>query len=261
MKTVTLTTPYTKSPVVRVIQKYLGVPADAEYGPVTASAVQHWKYTFGYPKLYINNQVTASDYAYLRGARPQTKMMKARAASRAKKELAQKGIGVLAMESMVSWARAGWHEFPDRSNVVPQMGEVAKKAGLSKWYCEMGWPWCAFSAMLAGFVHGGKTAQAGFAGKFNVLYVPDILAAAQRNLYGMRVVSWDNAKPGDLVIFNFDGGVVDHIGRVVEVLDNGICRTVEGNTSGGGAGSQANGGGMFMRSRGRAEIAAFVRDS
>lgn len=261
MKTITLTTPYTTTPVVRVVQKYLGLPADAVYGPVTASAVQHWKYTFGYPKVFINNKVTASDYAYIRGAKPQTKMMKARAASRAKKLIAQEGVGAAALDTMMMWARRGWKEYPARSNVVPPMSEVAEKVGLSKWYCEMGWPWCAFSAMLAAYVHGGKTAKAGFAGKFNVLYVPDILAAAQRNLHGMRVVPWDEARPGDLVIFNFDGGVVDHIGRVVEVLDKGICRTVEGNTSSGGSGSQANGGGVYVRSRGRAEIAAFVRES
>ena len=76
--------------------------------------------------------------------------------------------------------------------------------------------------------------------------------------YGMRVVSWDNAKPGDFVTFNWDGGVPDHIGMLVErYSDSAKC--VEGNTSPTNAGSQSNGGGVYVRNRDRSQIQAIIR--
>jgi hypothetical protein len=74
---------------------------------------------------------------------------------------------------------------------------------------------------------------------------------------------------GDLVCFDFDqdGSKDDHIGFVVRVLAlrwlNGTfvgwVKTCEGNTSSGAAGSQDNGGGVFIRRRWiRGNIAATV---
>jgi cell wall-associated NlpC family hydrolase len=76
----------------------------------------------------------------------------------------------------------------------------------------------------------------------------------------MRLVSWDNAKPGDFVTFNWDGGVPDHIGMLVERYpDSAKC--VEGNTSptNGPGMSQSNGGGMYVRHRDRSQIQAIIR--
>ena len=46
-------------------------------------------------------------------------------------------------------------------------------------------------------------------GRFNPLYVPEIEAHARAARFGMRVVSWQDARPGDFVTFNWDGGVPD----------------------------------------------------
>lgn len=55
-------------------------------------------------------------------------------------------------------------------------------------------------------------------------YVPYVLSAGRS-----RAVSTRSAKPGDIVIFNWDGGVVDHIG-FVEANHGSYIQTIEGNT-------------------------------
>lgn len=86
-----------------------------------------------------------------------------------------------------------------------------------------------------------------------------------------RKLGWllpGSAKParGDLVLYDFDGDgrADDHIGIVVSArsLPGGLVqlRTVEGNTSSGAAGSQAEGDGVYVRTRiVRRSRVAFVR--
>lgn len=63
---------------------------------------------------------------------------------------------------------------------------------------------------------------------------------------------WDESghyAPGDIVLYDFDGhGVAGHTGIVV-ADDGRHLTTVEGNTSPGTGGSQANGGGVYLRHR------------
>jgi len=80
-------------------------------------------------------------------------------------------------------------------------------------------------------------------------------------------LGWLASRParGDLVCFDFDadGQFDDHIGLVVKVLGLGpmlTLQTVEGNTSSGEGGSQANGDGVYLRRRVvSAKRVAFVR--
>lgn len=84
-----------------------------------------------------------------------------------------------------------------------------------------------------------------------------------------RSRGWLATRPfrGDLVLFDFDGDgrTNDHIGCVVRVLSirfpgRWLLRTVEGNTSSGKAGSQTDGGGVYIRTRLVAKKSvAFVR--
>jgi hypothetical protein len=73
-----------------------------------------------------------------------------------------------------------------------------------------------------------------------------------------RLVSVGNAQPGDVVIFNWDGGGTDHVGFVEKNLGRGVLQTIEGNTSSGEAGSQSAGNGVWRRRR-SACIAAVIR--
>lgn len=70
----------------------------------------------------------------------------------------------------------------------------------------------------------------------------------------------DNGKPGDLALFDFPDKTrgIQHIGIVESVLP-GFVVTIEGNTSSGIAGSQANGGGVWRRTRPRSYVVGFGR--
>lgn len=59
------------------------------------------------------------------------------------------------------------------------------------------------------------------------------------------------AKRGDLAFFDFPDSLnrIQHIGFVLRNIGNGWLETIEGNTSAGDAGSQDNGGGVFVRTR------------
>lgn len=62
-------------------------------------------------------------------------------------------------------------------------------------------------------------------------------------------VSVYDAKPGDVVIYNWDGGGTDHVGFVEKNLGGGTLQTIEGNTSSGDYGSQSSGNGVWRRVR------------
>lgn len=62
-------------------------------------------------------------------------------------------------------------------------------------------------------------------------------------------VSVYDAEPGDVVIFNWDGGGTDHVGFVERNLGGGVLQTIEGNTSRGDYGSQSAGNGVWRRVR------------
>jgi hypothetical protein len=117
-----------------------------------------------------------------------------------------------------------------------------------------GAPWCG-AFMFAVLKHVGVKGLS-----WRLRYVPYIVEDAKLGRNGMKqLVAWNDRRPGDLVIFNFDGGVVDHVGMYVRDNPDGTIATIEGNTSSGSAGSQANGGGVFARSRARAIVSYLVR--
>jgi len=91
--------------------------------------------------------------------------------------------------------------------------------------------------------------------------LPDLTASVGNFLSYARKVGWVTSQPqrGDLVCFNFDAdNWPDHVGLVLYRLPGGMIRTVEGNTSPGTGGSQADGGGVYRRFRSRRRC-AFVR--
>jgi hypothetical protein len=62
--------------------------------------------------------------------------------------------------------------------------------------------------------------------------------------------------PGDIAIFNWDGGVPDHIGIVEKYLGGGQFQSVEGNTS---LGNNSNGGEVMRRVRYLSQVDGFGR--
>jgi hypothetical protein len=158
-------------------------------------------------------------------------------------------------DKVIAWAREhiGETESPPGSN---------KGRNISKWQKESlgydGFAWCG------AFVGAGlrRVGVQGIHGP-SIVYTPKILADARNGINGLeKVVAFDDAKKGDLVLFNFPGGEhVDHVGFVARDHEAGSAYldTIEGNTSAGNSGSQSNGGGVFPRERHRSLVAAVVR--
>jgi hypothetical protein len=84
-------------------------------------------------------------------------------------------------------------------------------------------------------------------------YTGYITADANANTNGLTAVSFDNARPGDIVVYSFD-----HIG-LVERVEGDTLYAIEGNTSPGESGSQSNGGGVFRRVRRRSDVVTIAR--
>lgn len=120
------------------------------------------------------------------------------------------------------------------------------------YFGESGIPYCAmfvsYCLNWAGFEAAGLPGA----------YVPWILSA---NSDAGRLVANEDAQPGDLVMFDWQGdGVADHIGIVEENHpDEDWMQTIEGNTSPGSGGSQSNGGGVYRRARNYSSIIGVAR--
>ena len=138
----------------------------------------------------------------------------------------------------------------------PEPGTV-----FGRWYAELvgdsyfgesGIPYCAMFVSYC--LNWAGIDAAGLPGA----YVPWILSA---NSDAGRLVANEDAQPGDLVMFDWQGdGVADHIGIVEENhADEGWMQTIEGNTSSGSGGSQSNGGGVYRRARNYNSIIGVAR--
>ena len=89
-------------------------------------------------------------------------------------------------------------------------------------------------------------------GPRGVAYVPTLEAW----LRATRRWIEDEPQPGDLVIFDWDRGVADHVGIVVRPLSRKRFATVEGNTS---IGDNSDGGQVMRRERHLAQASGFGR--
>jgi hypothetical protein len=62
-------------------------------------------------------------------------------------------------------------------------------------------------------------------------------------------------QPGDIAVFDWDGGLPDHVGIVIRANGNGID-TVEGNTA---VGNDSDGGEVMRRKRQLSSVAVLGR--
>ena len=123
-----------------------------------------------------------------------------------------------------------------------------------RWFGVDGVPWCAIFASYCYDVGACVVLCRGWhgagVGPRGVAYVPTLAAWLKATNRWVAA-----AEPGDLVIFDWDGGAPDHVGLVVRVHPERID-TVEGNTA---VGNDANGGEVMRRVRRPTEIAGFGR--
>lgn len=117
------------------------------------------------------------------------------------------------------------------------------------YYAQNGVPYCAM--FVSWVLAQAKQACAGFPGA----YCPTMLQAARR---AGLAVAYKDARPGDIVFFDWDGGETDHVG-IVELNKGSYYQTIEGNTSSGTSGSQGNGGVVARRTRALSVVCGVVR--
>jgi len=147
----------------------------------------------------------------------------------------------------VALGELGAKESPANSN----------KNKFGKWFGVDGVAWCNIFVSYC-FVNGAKyvicSDQKG-AGVYpkGCTYVP--MTEAWLKATGM----WKGRTeplPGDIAIYNWDGGVPDHIGIVEEYLGSGQFHAIEGNTA---VGNDSNGGQVMRRLRYLSDVDGFGR--
>jgi len=155
-------------------------------------------------------------------------------------------IGLAALDEATK--HLGLKEDPAGSNRTP----------FGVWFGKNGVPWCNIFVSYCFQVGAGYTICDGVSGPGvmpgkGCAYVPTTehwLSAT-----GMWVGRTD-PQPGDIAIFNWDGGQPDHIGIVQQNQGNGLFTTIEGNTS---ISNNSNGGEVMQRSRHIVQVDGFGR--
>lgn len=154
----------------------------------------------------------------------------------------------MSAQQALTWAQAqvGTVEHPAGSNSGP---------GITAWERASGYgfpvPWCQCFANAAAVAGGAPQLKDGF--------TPTVLNGSHAGL-GFNRISLDAADPGDFVFFKWpgvSGFICDHVGVLVAKTASTVT-CIEGNTSSSNAGSQNNGGGVFVRTRSRSLVAGAV---
>ena len=194
----------------------LGVDAGNEYDGVSPS--DRTKIRHGWDQLTPEEQVRNQDRKDWR------------------RRLAER-YGGGAVGAALKFARdnIGVTEHPANSNRGPKIDQWERACGV------LGAPWCGC------FVNACLHA-AGFPDQFWLRFCPSIEAKAKAGVDGWRwIAPGSRCQPGDLVLYG--ASEADHVGIVEEVASGVDTSTVEGNTSNGPGGSQANGGVVARRHR------------
>ena len=180
--------------------------------------------------------------AYLEGVKPLPASYKARAKYRRSISARRKAMRRRALKSMRD--KIGLKETPQGSN---------NNWLVEWWYGRKGAraPWCAISVSQSYLAAGSKAFKRGV----DWAYVPFLEQAAIDGDKGLMRIPIDQARPGDILTMNFDGGVADHVGMCEEPHPT-HKETIEGNTDGAGG---AEGGEQMRKDRPDGQISMAIR--
>jgi hypothetical protein len=205
-----VTSPLLEGDDVRAVQRRLATlgfdpgPIDGVYGPATERAVRAFQSSTG---LVADGVVGPKTRASLAHAHPRP---------------GEPGgqIGRRALSEARRWL--GTAEDPPGSNRTP----------FGAWFGLDGVPWCNIFVSYCFAVGAGTTIAAGFHGAGcsarGCAYVPTTEAWLRATGMWLGRVP---PLPGDLAIYNWDGGPPDHIG-IVEHTDGATFAAIEGNAGG-----------------------------
>lgn len=210
-------------------------PLDGLYGVATMSAVIAFQRDHGLVPDGIVGKLTR---AALRRAK----------AGPGNGEPARAGSGGPGRKALAEAQRhLGVKERPAGSNRTP----------FGKWFGVDGVPWCNIFVSYCFAVGARYTICKGFAGAGvyakGCTYVPTTEAWLRAT---GRWIGRSTPAPGDIAIYNWDGGVADHIGIVEADLGGGTFHAIEGNTS---VGNDSDGGIVMRRLRYLSQVTGFGR--
>jgi hypothetical protein len=141
--------------------------------------------------------------------------------------------------------RVGMGERPPGSNNGPEIAVWGRNSiGVAG-----GFAWCQTFANAVLVAGGGQQLKSA--------YTVAVVQWAREGKFGLRVVRTSDRREGDFVYFKWPGVSRDFCDHVGVYLGKG--KTLEGNTSPGTSGSQNDGGGVFIRTRGLGNVVAVVR--
>lgn len=248
-----LTSPFMSGPAVLAVQKrlvalgYAPGALDSAYGPTVAAAVKAFQHD---RKLEADGVVGPLTLAALKEkpAKATTAGPAATpaAAPTSRRLQGRSSPGERALTEAIT--HIGVKEKPTGSN----------KTAFGEWFGVNGVPWCnifvsyCFQVGAATTICKGFKGAGAYPGKGST-YVPTTEAWLQAaGLWLGRT----EPRPGDIAIFNWDGGRPDHIGIVEEYLGDGQFHAIEGNTA---AGNDSNGGEVMRRLRKVSQVNGFGR--
>jgi hypothetical protein len=232
----------------RYRKKYRAAPkavtVDARYGRMTREAYR-WVgyYVVGFLDTTLDKGATLHAQELIRDTSGLSKIQRKRAHERQKKLTKVGSVDAVLKEER---KYVGKHESGhNRSGPGFPVDVWEREVGL------LGEPYCGIAQTYFIRHFGGVPVP-------SLAYTPNIYAWGHGHQNGLRVVSWAERQPGDLVLYKWAGvsnDVCDHVG----MLDSDRTHTIEFNTSPGDGGSQNNGGGCYRRDRGTANVVAVVR--
>lgn len=251
-----LASPYETGKLVKEAQKALSNSRfgdfydgkiDGEYGELSAQATYRAKFWLGYPQNRLNQSYGTALHEFLTG---NAKLSSDQAELRAKRQKQAKSKPLAQKALARAITQIGVKEAPYGTNNVKYI----------RWWGNLEWGHTVFFAWCYVFVtwcfnqEGSKALDPRYA---RHRYCPFGVADARAGRNGLVLVSTAGVQPGNIVHFDWDGGVSDHVGIFEKWIRKGSTFTaIEGNTS---VGNNSNGGQVMRRERSISQVECFAK--